>query len=488
MPAFLEVLMRHRPRLSVLIFTALMVLSLPAPAQQKPLTQEQVQGIVRSGLGDENGARAIEQRGIDFAPTESFLEALRSAGAGEIFIKALRAAKQPTNASPPPGPVTAANAPLDKFQVFELLTGEVPAERMATLIRQRGIAFEPDSRTLDEMRTLGAMPEVESALLDANVYSLDMAAYKKHVNLVVEDYSARLRETPRNLTLRVVLSRAYTYLGDKEAEVNLFREALRLDPTNADAHVYLGWALWRKNDYQGMLSECQEALRLDPKNENAHLLRGAYLGAMSDHDGAMAEYREALRANPRNLEARAKIGEILEVKRDWEGALAEFRENLRLFPNSLDARRAVAEALEGKGDLEGAIAEYEAILRLRPSDPRGHESLATALVKKGECERAIAEYREMLRLDPKYPVWLAHTLIARALAKKGDWNGAISEYREGLRLSPKNDFLHNELGTVLEHQGDVQGALAEYRAAYDLSPPFSPLKENYQRLSKKTRP
>jgi len=50
----------------------------PAWAQQKPLTRDQVQGLVRDGLGDESGAKLIEQRGIDFAPAEGFLQSLKA--------------------------------------------------------------------------------------------------------------------------------------------------------------------------------------------------------------------------------------------------------------------------------------------------------------------------------------------------------------------------------------------------------------------------
>ena len=38
----------------------------------KPFTQEQVSNMVRDGFGDESGAKLIEQRGIDFAPSEDF--------------------------------------------------------------------------------------------------------------------------------------------------------------------------------------------------------------------------------------------------------------------------------------------------------------------------------------------------------------------------------------------------------------------------------
>lgn len=55
--------------------------------QQKPFTQDQVQGLVRSGLGDDSGAKLIEQRGIDFTPTEDFLRGLKAASASEAEFK-----------------------------------------------------------------------------------------------------------------------------------------------------------------------------------------------------------------------------------------------------------------------------------------------------------------------------------------------------------------------------------------------------------------
>jgi hypothetical protein len=65
----------------------------------KPFTQEQVVSTVRDGFGDESGAKLIEQRGIDLAPSEDFYQTLKAAGAGEAFLKALRAAKPPEPAS-----------------------------------------------------------------------------------------------------------------------------------------------------------------------------------------------------------------------------------------------------------------------------------------------------------------------------------------------------------------------------------------------------
>jgi len=61
-----------------------LVFALSAWAQQKPFTRDQVQSLVRDGLGNMSGAKLVEQRGIDFAPAEDFLQNLKAAGSGSV--------------------------------------------------------------------------------------------------------------------------------------------------------------------------------------------------------------------------------------------------------------------------------------------------------------------------------------------------------------------------------------------------------------------
>ena len=62
-------------------------------AQEKPFTQQQVLDMVRAGLGNDSGAKLITQRGIDFTPTPELLKQLKHAGAKDAFLKALRTNK-----------------------------------------------------------------------------------------------------------------------------------------------------------------------------------------------------------------------------------------------------------------------------------------------------------------------------------------------------------------------------------------------------------
>jgi len=131
--------MRFRKTLTLLMLVMGFLIALPAWAQQKALTRDQVQGLVRDGLGDESGAKLIEQRGIDFAPAEDFLQNLKAAGASEAFLKALRAAKQPEPAS--------AKKPLNQVQVFALLAAQVSSHRVAMLVNEHGIEHDKGPRS-----------------------------------------------------------------------------------------------------------------------------------------------------------------------------------------------------------------------------------------------------------------------------------------------------------------------------------------------------
>ena len=165
------------------------ILPLPLRAQQKPFTQEQVSNMVRAGLGDDSGAKLIDQSGIDFAPSEDFYQTLKAAGASEAFLNALRAAVAPglsparnvaptfrsahadlkvSATTPSPEPASA-KKPLNQVQVFALLVGQVPSHRVTMLVQERGIDFEPTDDYLQEVRLAGGEDELISALKSADL-------------------------------------------------------------------------------------------------------------------------------------------------------------------------------------------------------------------------------------------------------------------------------------------------------------------------------
>ncbi|MBV8772040.1 MAG: septal ring lytic transglycosylase RlpA family protein, partial [Deltaproteobacteria bacterium] len=65
--------------------------------------------------------------------------------------------------------ITPVGKPLSESQVLKLLDGGVYSGRVATLVRERGINFEPTNRDLELLRRAGADNELERAIAAARV-------------------------------------------------------------------------------------------------------------------------------------------------------------------------------------------------------------------------------------------------------------------------------------------------------------------------------
>ena len=233
--------MRFRKTLTLFILGMGVFFASPIWAQQKPLSRDQVQGLVRTGLGDESGAKLIAARGIDFMPAEDFLQSLKAAGADEAFLKALRAAAPPESAS--------AKKPLHQVQILGLLAGGVPNHRVAMLVEEHGIDFDVKDDYLEEIRLGGGNEELIDSLKAAKVMkpvTVDPAAQANQAE--VRQHAAKGAE--------FFQKKQYP-----DAEVE-YRAAVRLDPQNADFHVALSRALNGQNKWDEALTEAREALRL----------------------------------------------------------------------------------------------------------------------------------------------------------------------------------------------------------------------------------
>ena len=406
--------------------------ALPPQAQQKPFTQEQVSNMVRDGFGDESGGKLIEQRGIDFAPSEDFIQTLKTAGASEAFLNALRAAVAPGlspasadvaaslprhgGVKPPLRPAdlkvsatTAASEPaspkkpLNQVQVFALLAGQVPSHRVTMLVQERGIDFEPTDDYLQEVRLAGGEDELVSALKSAKVtkpVTVDPAA------------EARQAEARQHVARGAELAKKGEYA---EAEQE-YRAALLLDSQNADLYISLGFVLDRQEKWDDALAAAREAVRLNPNYELAHYNLGVALGRKGDWDGKIAEEREALRLNPNDGAAHFNLGLALGHEGDVDGAIAEYREALRLNPKDGDAHAMLGDELGRKGDWDGEIAEEREALRQNPNDAFAHFALGMAFVAKGDLGGALQESRAAYELEPQNSAYRgAYELVLQAV-------------------------------------------------------------------------
>jgi WD40 repeat protein len=131
------------------------VIALPVGAQQaaKPLSKEQVTQFVRVRMDTAKLVQLIHDHNIDFDPSDSDLEQLRKDGAPDPVIQALREARP---------------KPLTRDQVLALVAQNIPSERAAALVKQRGVDFAVDDTYIENLRLAGGMAELIAAVRAAS--------------------------------------------------------------------------------------------------------------------------------------------------------------------------------------------------------------------------------------------------------------------------------------------------------------------------------
>ena len=116
--------------------------------------------------------------------------------------------------------------PLDQIQVLALLAGEVPSARVALLVNERGISFEPNEDYLTTLKNVGA----DDVLLRAV-----RAAKRTKAEVLSAEVAAKRDQVQKPLARGAELSRKKLY-AQAEQE---YRAALRLEPGNPDLHFAL---------------------------------------------------------------------------------------------------------------------------------------------------------------------------------------------------------------------------------------------------------
>jgi len=163
--------LKSRPIQAVVLSVALLVASAglraqTTPAQNlpvlptfdagKPLTKAQVDDLIASGLDSERIAKAVQERGVDFDPTDQYLETVRSRGGKQVLLDALRAAN---------------SIPLSKSELLRLLTAGKSSESLQAMVERRGINFKATDEDLDTLRIGGATEGLIKAVRDAREIS-----------------------------------------------------------------------------------------------------------------------------------------------------------------------------------------------------------------------------------------------------------------------------------------------------------------------------
>jgi len=275
--------------------------STAAPAA---LDKIQLLCLKAGGVHDAELIRMLQQRGVDFAPTDDYVRDLSSAGTADDVIKALRSAR---------------------------------------IHKKAASQSEPQ-----------ALPELYSHLLRAAVLAQKQrlsirAPHPNDGRDAEKEYRAAIKLSPQNASIHFAFAMSLSYGKRRDEAIAEDREVLRLDSGFAKAHEQIGGDLtlqayqklsWSRQPDADLLkqavSELREAVRQEPENCQARTDLAITLYSQKNLDASQAELRQAIRLCPQEIYPRAVLANVLEDKGDLDGAIAETREEIRLGAHKQD--------------------------------------------------------------------------------------------------------------------------------------------------------
>lgn len=261
----------------------------------------------------------------------------------------------------------------------------------------------------------------------------------------------------------------------------LFEHTIEVTGDNPVAHNNLGVSLKEMGEIDAAIQHYREALRIKPDYSKARNNLGAALETMGEIDAAIAHYREVLRIKPDHASTCSNLGGALKKQGHLDEAVALFQKALRLQPDHSEAHNNLGVTLEEQGRIDEAIAHFREALRIKPDYADAHSNLGSALLKQGRTEEAIIHCQKALRIQPD--LYLAHNYLGVALVHKGNIKKAIQHFQEALRIKPDYYQAHNNLGIALAQKGDTDEAKKHFQKALRIKPDNPNAKYNLKRLS-----
>ncbi len=297
-------------------------------------------------------------------------------------------------------------------------------------------------------------------------YDAAIAAFKEAVRLA-----------PNNPYYHEMLGKAYYWQGKPanggpstrlNEAIAEYQKALALDPKSAWMHSVLASAYTEAGRQEEALKELEEAVRLDPCDAEALFLLASQYDIMGRTQEAEEAYRRLTQLNPSMALAWQYLAVAASERKDHATAVEYFQAALRADPNDPSLYYGLGHNLYLLGRYEEAEAAYRRFTELAPDDADGFSAWADALGQLGRREEAIAAYKKALALNPKeYLTWMSLGLAHEFLQQ---WTEAEKAYYEATQLKPTEALAHASRARMLQALNRLEEAVGEYETAIKYAP------------------
>jgi tetratricopeptide (TPR) repeat protein len=159
----------------------------------------------------------------------------------------------------------------------------------------------------------------------------------------------------------------------------VYQEGLKVQHDYVNLHINLGVLLAEMGEREAAVASYLEAIRLDPLNGTACYNLGNVLSDQGDLAGAIAAYWNAANNDPDTYEVRYNLANALAKADEIDEAVSQYRYAARLSPDRVDPWLGLGACLtlrtieeRSRSGAEAALEAYAQALKIQP---RNREAL-----------------------------------------------------------------------------------------------------------------
>jgi Flp pilus assembly protein TadD len=266
----------------------------------------------------------------------------------------------------------------------------------------------PDSGNAPEPAESGPAPASSSKVKEAiqAIQAQDFARAK-------ELLTAARAESAKDPQAAFYLGVAEQGLGNGEAAIQAFQEALKLDPKLTEASINLSAALLETGEQdqaKEALEVISQALKTAPQSADLIMNQAVAKVSLGDFAGAARAYAKVVAQAPKDQKLRLEYARVLGKAGQKDQALTELGE---LGKSEEPLILIAAGNVHGQlGDFKGCVAVLDKVIQKKPT--------AEPYVRRGACKKelgdkpgALGDYQQAIKLDEQYAP--AHLYLGRHL-------------------------------------------------------------------------